>query len=151
MAMCFDKMWCRGKVDRIWEWVHFGDQSENRRRTWKFYGGLVWIVWCCIPDDCDSVVGFSIDRTVDCPNNVGDAVYLIGTQFLLLIVFRSIKEARLALDAVCPPLPSADNVTRDVMEQLQEQMTLLRNGQQQSLDSLGKSQATLVNLEPIFN
>ena len=82
--------------------------------------GLVWIVWCCIPDDCDSVVGFSIDRTVDCPNNVGDAVYLIGTHvFVAHRVSRSIKEARLALDAVCPPLPSADNVTRDVMEQLQ--------------------------------
>ena len=84
---------------------------------------------------------------MDCPNNVGDAVYLIGTDvFVAHRLSSSIKEARLALDAVCPPLPSADNVTRDVMEQLQKQMTLLRNGQQQSLDSLGKSQATLAKL-----
>ena len=68
------------------------------------------------------------------------------TFFVAHRVSGSIKEARLALDAVCPPLPSADNVTRDVMEQLQKQMTLLRNGQQQSLDSLGKSQATLAKL-----
>ena len=61
-------------------------------------------------------------------------------------VISSIKEARLALDSACPPLPSADNVTRDVMEQLQKQMNLLRNGQKQSLDSLGKSQATLAKL-----
>ncbi len=58
----------------------------------------------------------------------------------------AIKRCRLALDHACPELPSADNVTRDVMEQLQKQMNLLRNGQKQSLDSLGKSQATLANL-----
>ena len=71
---------------------------------------------------------------------------------LCLVVFvnqrvhRGIREVRLVLDAVCLPLPSADNVTRDVMEQLQKQMNLLRNGQKQSLDSLGKSQATLAKL-----
>jgi len=44
---------------------------------------------------------------------------------------RSIVACRLALDTACPGLPSADNVTRDVMEQLQKQMNLLRNGQKQ--------------------
>lgn len=68
------------------------------------------------------------------------------TLFINQSLTTSITKARLALDAVCPPLPSADNVTRDVMEQLQKQMKLLRNGQQQSLDSLGKSQATLAKL-----
>ena len=59
---------------------------------------------------------------------------------------RSIVECRLALDTACPGLPSADNVTRDVMDQLQKQMNLLRNGQKQSLDSLDKSQKTLAKL-----
>ena len=59
---------------------------------------------------------------------------------------RSIVACRLALDTACPGLPSADNVTRDVMEQLQKQMNLLRNGQKQSLDSLDKSQKTLAKL-----
>lgn len=79
---------------------------------------------------------------------------LLGTSLLSMVltvwtqqrVSNAIVQCRVALDNACPELPSADNVTRDVMEQLQKQMNLLRNGQKQSLDSLGKSQQTLAKL-----
>lgn len=115
------------------------------------HGGSIWVLYgLCFGVLLTTVAQFTASDVIEswiAPTMLALICTSLG---LTLVVHQrlttSIKEARLALDGVCPPLPSADNVTRDVMEQLQKQMTLLRNGQQQSLDSLGKSQDTLAKL-----
>ena len=71
---------------------------------------------------------------------------IILTGYVTQNLNRTIGRFRFVLDQVCPPIPSSDSVTRDVMAQLQQQMTDFQVGQQASLTSLNASQQTLVDL-----
>ena len=118
-------------------------EEDHGSSIWVLYGLFAGVLLMTATQSLAS----DVIETWIAPTMQGFVCVSLGlTFFVNHHVTGSIRAARLALDAVCPPLPSADNVTRDVMEQLQKQLTLLRNGQQQSLDSLGKSQATLAKL-----
>ena len=125
-------------------WLTKGNIEEQRGQSMTQVFGLTVIIMLGSLFDSVSVTG-SDDLILQVL--VGISVVSLGLSWWVSQhLTRSIVECRLALDTACPGLPSADNVTRDVMEQLQKQMNLLRNGQKQSLDSLDKSQKTLAKL-----
>ena len=114
------------------------------------HGGSIWVLYgLCAAVFLTTVSEFIATHTAEswvAPAMLSLVCGSLGlTLFINQRLTSSIREARLALDAACPPLPSADNVTRDVMERAEADDTVAK-GQQQSLDSLGKSQATLAKL-----
>ena len=126
------------------EWLTKANIEEQRGQTMTQVFGLTVVI--LVGSLLGSVLTADSDDLI-VQVLVGMSVFSLGlSSWVSQQLTRSIVECRLALDTACPGLPSADNVTRDVMEQLQKQMNLLRNGQKQSLDSLDKSQKTLAKL-----
>lgn len=126
------------------EWLTKANIEEQRGQTMTQVFGLTVVI--LVGSLLGSVLSADSDDLI-VQVLVGMSVFSLGlSSWVSQQLTRSIVGCRLALDTACPGLPSADNVTRDVMEQLQKQMNLLRNGQKQSLDSLDKSQKTLAKL-----